>query len=198
MSDALNSGTGAGLIEFLDWTIERSELNRSTASALKVGCNNVLSVEEDPGGIDLRTLDVDHFLQRFTTKAKGKYKDKSLDQYRQRFRQSVQMYLLWLDDKEWRPSRLRPTSNGNGNGGGNATRRSAPSAQQRTSPARAEPLNPPEPPPLDPGLIEYPFVIRPGLRVRLVLPEDLTSAEAERLAAHIKTLAFDSHTDDHS
>ena len=38
-------------------------------------------------------------------------------------------------------------------------------------------------------LVEYPFPLRPGLQARLVLPEDLTDDEAERLTAYIRTLA---------
>ncbi|QQS01925.1 MAG: MFS transporter [Austwickia sp.] len=38
-------------------------------------------------------------------------------------------------------------------------------------------------------LVDYPFPLRPGLLARLVLPEDLTSSEADRLTAYIRTLA---------
>ena len=37
--------------------------------------------------------------------------------------------------------------------------------------------------------VEYPFPLRPGLQARLVLPEDLSDEEADRLCAHIRTLA---------
>ncbi|MCO5308393.1 MAG: DHA2 family efflux MFS transporter permease subunit [Austwickia sp.] len=38
-------------------------------------------------------------------------------------------------------------------------------------------------------LVEYPFPLRPGLLAHLVLPEDLTPQEAERLSAYLGTLA---------
>jgi hypothetical protein len=44
----------------------------------------------------------------------------------------------------------------------------------------------------DDDLIEHVFVLRPDLPVTLDLPEDLTAAEAERLAAFVKALPFGS------
>lgn len=38
--------------------------------------------------------------------------------------------------------------------------------------------------------IEHTFMLRPGLPVRLILPESLTKIEAERLSAFIRTLPF--------
>jgi len=38
-------------------------------------------------------------------------------------------------------------------------------------------------------LIEYPFPLRPGVRALITLPEDLTEAEAKRLAKFVETLA---------
>ena len=39
------------------------------------------------------------------------------------------------------------------------------------------------------GMMEYPYPLRDGQLVRLVLPRDLTLAEVERLYAYMKTLA---------
>jgi len=43
-------------------------------------------------------------------------------------------------------------------------------------------------------LIEHVFVLRPDLPVSLDLPEDLTTAEAERLSAFVKALPFSRET----
>ncbi len=48
---------------------------------------------------------------------------------------------------------------------------------------------------MDPGLINYPFPIRSGIRARLMLPDDLTTAEAERVSAFIRALAIESPAD---
>lgn len=198
MTEAIGSGTGAGLLAFLDWTIEKNELNKATAAALKTGVRNVLSVEDDPSLVDLRSLDMDNFLVRFTNKTRGQFKDKSQEVYRQRFRQSVGMYLAWLDGTEWRPPRLRPNSTGNGTPSAAAVRRPGQRSETTVEPngadhgARKPDGAPPAAP--APGLIEYPFPLRPGLRARLMLPEDLTAAEAERVSAFIRALAFEATT----
>ena len=193
MTEAIGSGTGAGLLAFLDWTIEKNELNKATGSALKTGAKKVLSVEDDPMAVDLRTLDVENFLVRFTNKTRGEFKDKSQDVYRQRFRQSVGMYLTWLDGGEWRPARLRPTGSvgGNGNGSAAAPRQRTQTPATPTTTAASPPIDTPRSPAPSAGLIEYPFPLRPGLRARLMLPEDLSVAEADRIAAFIHALAFD-------
>ena len=38
------------------------------------------------------------------------------------------------------------------------------------------------------GVVEYPYPLREGLLVRLVLPKDLSEEEAGRLAAFLMTL----------
>lgn len=40
-------------------------------------------------------------------------------------------------------------------------------------------------------MVPYDLPLRPGLRVRLVLPEMLTQADAKRIAAFVNSLAFD-------
>ena len=42
-----NERTGQGLIDFLDWALEKNELVPSAASALRTGCLRVLSSTED-------------------------------------------------------------------------------------------------------------------------------------------------------
>lgn len=46
--------------------------------------------------------------------------------------------------------------------------------------------------PETPELIDYPFFIRPNLRVTFQLPSDLSAPEAERIAAFVKTLTVGS------
>lgn len=196
MAGDISTGTGAGLIAFLTWTIEKSELPAATASAMRTASAKVLSVDEGWEDLDLRNVDTEDLLRRFTNRSRSEYTEKSLAVYRQRFLKSVGMYLAFLSEGDWRPRNGRtPVTARNGtprNGGA------------RHSEAKAEPAPSPAPTPAvahtpltahAEGLIEYPFPVRPGLRARLNLPEDLTPAEAERVAAFIKTLAFDAPTD---
>ena len=203
MSD-MSSGTGEGLLLFLDWTIEKSELPRPTASALKTASKKVLSVEEEWQGVNLRGLNTEDLLRRFSIRSRSEYTEKSLTVYRQRFTQAVNMYLTYLDDGDWRPRHGRTSSATRNGAPKNATgKQNNSTTAPHLEPATQSPVEqaPAQAAPsvhaavLDPGLIEYPFPIRPGLRARLILPDDLTSSEAERVAAFIKTLAFDTPAD---
>lgn len=178
---------------FLGWTIEKNELNRSTASALRTACKNVLSIEDDWEDLDLRSADKGDLFRRFTNRDRTKYNENSLNVYRQRFNQAVNMYLTYLDDGDWRPRKGRATPavrNGTSKLGPQSERTSNGDTNADQAPAASVTSQP-----VDSGLIEYPFPIRPGVRAQLALPEDLTPAEADRLAAHIKTLAFDTPAD---
>jgi hypothetical protein len=179
-------GTGGGLIAFLNWTMAKNELVEATASALRTGCQKVLSVEDDPESLDLRDVDIDNLIARFRNKHRLDMRDRTLDQYEQRFRQSVEMYLRWLDnDPAWKPAqRKKPVAV---NGGGKSP--AAPSANATSPRSNREPEVSVSPA-LD-SLIEYPFPIRPGLRGRITLPEDLTLKEAHRIANFVASLAFE-------
>jgi hypothetical protein len=175
-------GTGAGLIEFLNWTITHHELVETTASALRTGCQKVLSVEDDPDGVDLRSADLDSIIGRFKTKHRMDMKDRTREQYEQRFRQSVEMYIKWLDnDPTWKPAQRKRPVGGNG-----TTPKTAKDTTQSESPSA-----PPRVEQHQPGMITYPFPIRPGLQGKISLPEDLTMREAKRIAAFVSTLALE-------
>jgi hypothetical protein len=189
-----NTGTGVGLIAFLDHLIKRNEMVESTASALRTGCKKVLDVEDDPSTVDLRTADIDDIIRRFRNRWRGQIKDRSIDQYEQRFRQSVDMYLKWLvSDPSWRPTRQAPRATTNGTGVAPtkkpASRSSSPAAVSGST-AAAEPEDAPSGP-TSPGMITYPLPIRRGVQGRLVLPEDLSKKEAQRIANFVAALAFD-------
>ena len=45
------------------------------------------------------------------------------------------------------------------------------------------------------GMVEYPFPVRPGVVVPLLLPEDMTMVEAARLGRFVESLAVDTAVD---
>jgi hypothetical protein len=183
MSDA----TAAGLLLFLDWTLERGELNAATASSMRSACRRVLDAEGDPGTIDLRATDIEDVLHRFMNRHRSDFKTDSLQAYSARFRKAVHMYLTYLDGGSWRPSRARsaatsrlPATKSDG----------ADRAKSETSEGRlVQPGVAPAPAPTT-AMITYPLPIRPGVRGQLSIPEDLTVAEARRIQNLIGALAM--------
>lgn len=185
VSPAATDGSGAALIGFLNWTIEKNELVEATASALRTGCMKVLAVEDGWERLDLRSADLDSIVGRFKNKHRLDMKDRTREQYEQRFRQSVDMFLKWLaEDPTWKPAQRRRPSQGNGANAKPAQVTPTPPAPTAQTPVSSQS-----------GMITYPFPIRPGLRGTIQLPEDLTAREAQRIAAFIATLAVEEEHD---
>jgi hypothetical protein len=186
-----NSGTGGGMLAFLDYVIRKNEMVEATAAALRTGCKKVLEVEDNWQNLDLRNLDTDQMLVRFRNKYRAELRERSLYNYEQRFRQTVEMYFKWLDnDPSWRPA-VRASRSANG-----AKKAAAmPVAASPSEGGSALPVEVPAPTVAAsaPGvsMVAYPLPIRPGVQGRLVLPEDLTKREAQRIGAFVSALAFD-------
>ena len=186
MSDTTTTpATGQELINFLTWTIDKNELVESTASALRTGSQKVLSVDDNWASINLETEDIDGFLQRFRNKYRTEMKERTLLQYEQRFRQSLDMFLKWRQGQPWKLQRTTSQRT-------QASTRQEPKVRQVTdapttggSVTSSTEVNTAE-------KILYPFPIRPGLIIKLELPTDMTSDEAKRVAAYIATLAMPS------
>lgn len=192
-----NDGTGAGLLAFLEWAGKRGEITPTTAKSIAVATGKVLAVEGDPAAVNLRRINADDLFGRFETLNRMSYTTESMSAYRSRFFKAVSMYLAWLDKRpDWKTASqrapgkalaVRPAGNGNLAAATRATR------QRRSAPATASSL--PDgreaPAPSVSESVVYDLPLRPGLRVRLVLPEMLTQADAKRIAAFVNSLAFD-------
>lgn len=198
--NSYQSGTGSGLLAFLKRLGERGEINASTADNLRRAAGKILEIEGDLDGIDIRTLDVDSLLDRFETLRRLDYNADSMQTYKSRCRQAVALYQAFLaGDPDWKAS-VRRDGPSKATSGRLVARRAA---KTRPEPKpRTPPETPPQPAettssaagaheaPAVPRLVTYDVPLRPDLIIRLSLPVDLTEADAERLAALIRSLAF--------
>ncbi len=191
-----NDGTGAGLAAFLAWAGTRGELPRTTAQNLAVASGKVLAIEPDADAVDVIRVDPEDIFGRFETLNRMKYTTESMNTYRSRFFKAISMYRAWLDKRpDWKSANLRPStkavavrSSGNGKPPSKARPKRPAEATARPSPevATDQPLLP-----SSSAMVPYDLPLRPGLRVRLVLPEMLTQADAKRINAFVTSLAFD-------
>jgi hypothetical protein len=185
------------MIAFFNWAIKQHELVENTAVALRTGAKRVLETDEAFFAADMRTLEIEDAIRRYRIKSKGSpdFKEASVEEYARRFKQSVEMYVKWLnDDPTWRPparkaaSAKAPAKNG---GSAKAAQPTAtvpvvvPSQTSALDGAAVEHM----PPSVE--MVKYPFLVRPGLRVHVELPADLTAKEAERVAKFVASLAFE-------
>ncbi len=193
------NGTGAGLLEFLEWAATRGELIPATARAIAASTRKVLEVEADPGAVKILEIDPEDLFSRFETLNRTKYTPESMTSYRSRFLNAVAMYRAWLDKRsDWKTAGGwgRRAARGSGKApreNGEVTRRGTRKGSVVYSPpSLAKPAEDlPVVPQAGTPMVPYDLPLRPGLRVRLVLPEVLTRADAERIAAFVSSLAFD-------
>jgi hypothetical protein len=197
-------GNGQGLLEFIDRCGERGDLNSNTAGALKATAKAVLAVEStEPADIDVRSLDADDLLRRFATLRKADYSEGSIETYRSRFRKAIAMYIGWLDDDpHWKtagqpqvvqsPRRvgqmydLRPNRSRR-----KPTPKASSVAERESVESVSATLNSDDSSPdASVRLMTYDFALRPDLIVRVTLPVDLTTEDADRFANFVRVLAF--------
>ncbi|RZQ62134.1 hypothetical protein [Amycolatopsis suaedae] len=186
----LTAATGAGLKEFLDRVVKYGEINPSTGNAQRVAATKVLASEADPDGVDIRSLDVERVLDRFDSLNRMNYSTASLATYKTRFRNSVAMYLAWLDgDPTWKnvvKTRRSAATSRVTNVAPTQVVEAEPAGSDRRNFALLEDGSRP----ISAPIVTYQLPIRPDLLVQIQLPVDLTPDDADRVATFVRSLAF--------
>jgi hypothetical protein len=173
--------TGKSLAEHWSWAASKGVMNKNSAGALRAACTQVLGVLDNWQNVDVTTIDPDDVVQRFKNLRAKDFKPESLETYGTRFKKALSSYLAYTKDPgAWKPTRQyrARTLRANGNGA------TASGQEAEASPPRAS-----EAPRT--GLVDYPFPLRDGLTVRLMLPRDLKTSEVKRLNAFMSTLTVD-------
>ena len=175
-----NSYSADDLLGFLDHAGEKGLMPAATAQALAVATRNVLGILSDNEKADLSQLDLDAAIKRFTNKRARDFNPTSLKEYGRRIRRAVDLFLNWREDPANFTIKTRataaPRKREKVSGNGEPSAKDAPTEQVPDDVA---------------GTYRSAIPIRPGLVVTLVnIPNDLTSAEAERIAGFVKMLAL--------
>ena len=172
--------TGKAFVQHWNWAAEKGVMNKNTAAGLRAACTQVLSVLENWEAVDIQSLNLDDVLSRFQNLKKKDFKPHVLETYKRRFKQALTSYLSYLNDpSSWKATSAErsPRKERASSGGGDV--------EQVVTTRGPIPAS---------GLVEYPFPLRDGQIVRLVLPCDLKKSEVKRLSAFMSTLAVDSDT----
>jgi hypothetical protein len=175
-----NAYSADDLLEFLDHAGDKGLMPVVTAQALAVASRNVLGILSDAEKADLRQLDLDAIVRRFTNKRAKDFNPSSLKEYGRRIRRAVDLFLSWRDDPANFTVKTRTTTGPRKKdkelGSDEAITRETSTEQ---APGEAA------------GTYRSAIPIRPGIVVTLVnIPNDLTSAEAERIAGFVRMLAL--------
>lgn len=185
--EAKDSYGGDGLIQFLDYTVQKGLLNPNTANARKFAVQKILSAIDSHESQDLRSIDRNLVYQRFVNKMGRDFTPGSLTAYRSRFNRALDDFLRWKED----PSAFKPglsqrntrsISNGEGEQG-KQKKKTAKSARQPVETKPAVDFSHHAP-------VVFPIPLRPGLVVLIHhLPSDLSADEARKICAVVTALA---------
>ena len=178
----MNDGTTAGLILFLEWAKEKGVIPANTAGAMISTCSKVFGIDSDIESHSVDEINLEQQFDRFTTLHGAEYSPGSLATYQARFKRSVEFYQEYRADPlhfspPTRKKRTASTSRGTSDDSGTSN-----SAAESTTPQEFQSSD---------DLITYPFPLRSGPIAKLQLPVRLSTFDAERLSAFLKSIAFD-------
>lgn len=186
-TDKISSGTAAGLLQFLDYLVDKGYAPVSTVRPWRIAARKVFEGMEGSqyGDTSILDIDVDDYMDRFSTKKRHDYKAPSLSAYRTRFRRAIDSYRSYLTDgNEWKPPRFKASrshSASSKNANGTVMTIGTATETGTALPIATTPST----------LLDYPFPLSTGDLAHLRLPRGLTSRDADRIAAFVKTLAFE-------
>ncbi len=175
-----NGYSADDLLEFLDHAGDKGLMPAATAQALTVATRNVLAILSDAERADLSQQDLDTAIKRFTNKRAKDFTPTSLKEYGRRVRRAVELFLTWRRDPANFTTKTRTTGASRKEGRGVVV--GEPAARYAAEQPEDEVA----------GTYRSSFPVRPGLVVTLAnIPNDLTHAEAERIAVFVRMLALD-------
>ena len=175
-----NAYSADDLLEFLDHASDKGLMPAATAQALAVATRNVFGILSDDEKADLSQLDLEAAVRRFTNKRAKDFNPTSLKEYGRRIKRAVELFLAWREH----PANFRIKTRGTG------TPRKKEKGSANSEAAATEAISEQVPEELA-GTYRSSVPIRPGLVVTLVnIPNDLTRAEAERIANFVRILAL--------
>lgn len=181
--------TGQTLVDHWTWAAKKGLMNRNSALSLRSACSKVMGVLEGWEEMDVTSLDPDDVIHRFQNLHARDFTPSSLDAYGKRFRNALESFIDYTrDPSAWKPSSKPSTQKSpDAKHGGKSLPKRARSMETGSTPEVPSPASGGG----GHGLIEYPFPLRDGSTARLILPRDMTVAEARRIHAFMKTLAVD-------
>lgn len=196
MSELMSSGTGAGLVAFLEWTADRGVLPLATANSYRVATTKVLEIEPDPYAVDVRNLDVEDLLDRFARLRGGNYTPDSLATYKTRFRKAMENYLRYLHDPgNFRPVTRSAVTASNKRPRATIKRKSAVTAADVIESELGDSVRVSTAPPSAEEIFQYPFRLRSGQTAYLHLPPELHRSDVDRLVRLLESLVPASDAD---
>lgn len=185
----MGDGKANSVIEYLDNLIEKGKATRGAIVPLKIAFTKVLQAVDGETweNTDVKTINVDEYMNRFANLTLGKYSNESLAAYKSRVNKAITWYLHFLAKPGWTPdvSKRTPLSKLNSK----STSKLA--IGKNSSQAIAVTSTSSDHIPSRTNFVTYPFPLKDGQLAQLSLPINFSSDEAERLTVFIRSLSID-------
>jgi len=176
------------LLGFLQHASDRGLMPATTAQALKVACRNVFATLSDAETVDVRALDVEAVIGRFTDQRADDFNPTTVTEYARRVRRAVELFLSWRSNPASLTVRTRATNSHKPTPP--VTVHDALVSDARHDYQYAYPIGDVAGS-TSPGGYQTSVPLRAGQLVTLSnVPQDLTVQEAERLASFVRMLAI--------
>ena len=169
------------VLDFLSHAGDKGLMPAATSTALAVATRNVFGVLGEDEQKNIKALDLDTIIRRFDTKRKKDFNPTSLKEYGRRVRRVIELYEQWQDNPANFSVKTRVA-------------RKPRKVSQVEAPKPVFNHSTTDVPPTPPrtGTFQSSCPVGPGRVVTLSnIPEDLTSAEADKLARFVRVLAID-------
>ncbi|HUN74374.1 MAG TPA: hypothetical protein VMU40_07660 [Steroidobacteraceae bacterium] len=178
----------AALMRFLDLLVPQGLMKPNTVAGLRAACGRIL--EDVADGDDVRKIDVGTAIRKYHNRHPGELKGTVLAEYERRLKRALTDFVQYTDN----PKSYKGRGRGPGaSGEGKAARKAKVTATDTNiipgTGALAIKGDPPFVAAVAGLTLSYP--LRADFLAQVVVPRDMTSAEARRLASFIMTLAAD-------
>lgn len=177
----MKNTTGQDLVDHWSWAAKKGIMKKNTANTFKSACFKVLDVLDDWESTDITSINIEDTIDRFKNLHAREYHPKSLEAYGKRFKRAIESYLAYIED----PGAWKPASRQTKTTSSNTVNKAQKEVEQKIKTQNGQQK------PSSTGLIDYPFPLREGVTVRLMLPRDIAVNEVKRLNAFMSTLVID-------
>ncbi len=186
----------AALARFIEFVVEKNLVHPATAQGWRVATTKVLDPLPPASTADVRQIDVETTFRAFLNRDPGRLSPASVGEYRRRVGRAIEEFVRWMEDPGAYAFR------GAARSVRGESRRRAEAAElergpgERRSGERGVGVGSPASVSVraasrGAGGISLDYPLRPDLLAQVVVPRDLTVAEARRMGAFLVTLAVD-------
>ncbi|MEW6153906.1 MAG: hypothetical protein AB1673_07960 [Actinomycetota bacterium] len=197
--------TGAGLVAFIDFAMQRGVVRPNTGANYKVVCMEVLPLVLGNRWRDENVFDqdVDWMLDELVRTRRGEVTPTGREHFQEQLTGMLELFRTYAETSNAPTPETAVTIPEIPTAGRNGTTADAHGVTrlpvQILVPAKRDPITDESEvavavngsQPTEAGVLTYPFPLRPGVVAQLSLPVDLTTADAARLARFVDSLAFD-------